>query len=235
MTRRVLPIAGFAAFLSPVAGTASAPPASNLKRQLSRATSGAGSSSGAFVMDAGSGKTMFSRRGNTPRILASNTKLFTSAAVLGRYGRGSSLATTLIGSGSLQPNGAWNGNIYLRGGGDPTFGSRSFARGTYGSSASVEALADQLDKAGFRSVTGAVIGDESSFDSLRGGPSSGYGISQYVGPLSALSFNRGIASGGWQRNPPLVAATSLREALKARGIKVHGSPRTGATPDGSVE
>jgi serine-type D-Ala-D-Ala carboxypeptidase/endopeptidase (penicillin-binding protein 4) len=32
-----------------------------------------------------------------------------------------------------------------------------------------------------------------------------------------------------------VAATSLEDALKARGIKVHGSPRTGTTPDGSVE
>ena len=127
MARRLLAIAVFAAFLSPVTGTAVASPASNLKRALSKAMSGAGSSSGAFVMDASSGRTMFSRRGTTPRILASNTKLFTSAAVLGRYGRGSSLATMLIGAGSLQPNGIWKGTLYLRGGGDPTFGSRSFA------------------------------------------------------------------------------------------------------------
>ena len=235
MRRRFPVIALFAALFSVLTGTAAASPASNLRHSLSNAMSGAGSSSGAFVMDARSGKTMFSRRGTTPRILASNTKLFTSAAVLGRYGRTSSLATMLIGSGTLQPNGAWKGNLYLRGGGDPTFGSRSFARGTYGSNASVEALADQLDRAGFRSVTGAVIGDESSFDSLRGGPSSGYGISQYVGPLSALSFNRGVASGGWQRNPPLVAASSLDDALTARGIKVSGKARTGTTPDGAVE
>jgi serine-type D-Ala-D-Ala carboxypeptidase/endopeptidase (penicillin-binding protein 4) len=235
MAPRVALAAVFAAFVSPIGGTAVASPGSTLRHDLSRAMSGAGSSSGAFVMDADSGRTIFSSRGTTPRILASNTKLFTSAAVLARYGRTSSLATMLIGSGSLQPNGTWQGNLYLRGGGDPTFGSRSFARDTYRSNASVEALATQLDQAGFKSVTGRVIGDESSFDSLRGGPSSGYGISQYVGPLSALSFDRGLASGGFQRDPPLVAATALDDALRSRGIKVRGKPKTGTTPDGSFE
>src|SRR3954470_11876669 len=121
MARRLLPIAVFAAILSPVAGTASA---ASLKTNLKRAMAGAGSSSGAFVMDAASGRTIFSRRGTTPRILASNTKLFTSAAVLGRYGRSSSLATTLIGSGSLQPNGRWKGDLHLRGGGRPPLRQR---------------------------------------------------------------------------------------------------------------
>src|SRR4051812_30231963 len=234
MARRLLPIAVFAAILSPLAGTASA---ASLKTNLQRAMRGAGSQSGAFVMDAASGKTLFSRRGTTPRILASNTKLFTSAAVLARYGRSSSLATTLIGTGSLQTNGTWKGNLYLRGGGDPTFGSSSFARGNYGSNASVEALADQLDKAGFKAVTGAVVGDESSFDSLRGGPSSSYRTSIYVGPISALSFNRGLANSSgsaFQSNPPLFAATRLDQALGARGIGVKGKPRTGALPSGAV-
>ena len=237
MTRRFPVIAVFAAALLVclLPGSAAASASSSLKSSLRKAMSGAGSSSGAFVMYAATGKTVFSRRGTTRRILASNTKLFTSAAVLVRYGRTSRLATMLIGTGTLQTNGTWKGNLYLRGGGDPTFGSASFAR-SYGSHASVEGLADQLRRAGFKSVTGAVIGDESSFDSLRGGPSSGYGISQYVGPLSALSFDRGLASGGWQSNPPLVAASSLDDALSARGIKVRGRPRTGTTPaDNAVE
>jgi D-alanyl-D-alanine carboxypeptidase/D-alanyl-D-alanine-endopeptidase (penicillin-binding protein 4) len=234
MTRRFLTIAVFAAFFLPAAAASEA---ASLKTNLKRAMAGAGSSSGAFVMDAKTGKTLFSRRGTTPRILASNTKLFTSAAVLGRYGRNSSLATTLIGTGSLQPNGTWKGSIYLRGGGDPTFGSRSFARGNYGSNASVEALADQLDKAGFKAVTGSVIGDESSFDSLRGGPSSSYRTSIYVGPISALSFDRGLANSSgsaFQSNPPLFAASRLDRALAARGIGVKGKPRTGDAPSSAV-
>ena len=79
----------------------SAAGATTLKKTLSRAMSRAGASSGAYVMDSDTGKILFSRRATTPRSLASNTKLFTSAAVLGRYGPGASLATDLVGSGSL--------------------------------------------------------------------------------------------------------------------------------------
>ena len=53
-----------------------------------------------------------------------------------------------------------------------------------------------LDEAGIQRVTGRVYGDESAFDSLRGGPDSGYGISIWVGPLSALSYNRGLFTEG---------------------------------------
>jgi D-alanyl-D-alanine carboxypeptidase/D-alanyl-D-alanine-endopeptidase (penicillin-binding protein 4) len=189
------------------------------------------------VADAKTGRTLYSRRAGTPRILASNTKLFTSAAVLSRYGAGSSLATTLVGSGSLQPNGTWKGSLYLRGGGDPTFGSASFARSNYGSKSSVEALAAKLRRAGFKAVTGAVVGDESSFDSYRGGPSSGYGTSIWVGPLSALGFNRGLANSSgsaFQKTPPVFAADRLTRALEARGIAVRGKPRGGKAPSGSV-
>jgi D-alanyl-D-alanine carboxypeptidase/D-alanyl-D-alanine-endopeptidase (penicillin-binding protein 4) len=210
---------------------------SALKRTLGQAMSASGRSSGAYVMDAESNATLFRWRADTPRSLASNTKLFTSAAVLGRYGVDASLATSLLGSGSLGPNGTWKGNLYLRGGGDPTFGSRAFARSAYGSEASVEELADELDDAGFKSVTGAVVGDESLFDSLRGGPDSGYGTSIWVGPLSALGFDRGLANArgtAFQREPPQFAAAKLNEALERRGIKVRGKPRTGDAPSDSV-
>jgi D-alanyl-D-alanine carboxypeptidase/D-alanyl-D-alanine-endopeptidase (penicillin-binding protein 4) len=212
--------------------------AATLKRTLSSAMSSAGSYSGAYVMDADTNKTLFSLRAGTPRSLASNTKLFTSASALGEYGPSGSLATTLIGHGSLTSKGVWKGSIYLRGGGDPTFGSRSFARRAYGSEASVEELADQLDEAGFKSVTGAVVGDESLFDSLRGGPDSGYGTSIWVGPLSAIGFDRGLANSrgtAFQKDPPQFAAAKLNEALERRGIAVRGKPRTGTAPDDSVE
>lgn len=212
--------------------------AASLKTTLSRAMSVAGSHSGAYVMDADTNKAVFSRRGDTPRSLASNTKLFTSASVLGRYGPNASLATALLGSGTLTSAGKWKGSIYLRGGGDPTFGSRSFARRAYGSEASVEELADQLDSAGFKVVTGAVVGDESLFDSLRGGPDSNYRTSIWVGPLSAIGFDRGLANSNgtaFQKEPPQFAAAKLNEALERRGIQVRGKPRTGTAPVGSVE
>src|SRR5262245_10416691 len=43
-------------------------------------------SSGAFVLDANNGQVLFSRKGGRPRILASNTKLFTTATAVARFG-----------------------------------------------------------------------------------------------------------------------------------------------------
>ena len=117
----------------------------------------------------------------------------------------------------------FRGDLYLVGGGDPTFGSASFTRRSYGSGATVQALAAELEDAGIRRVTGRVYGDESRFDSLRGGPESGYRISPYVGPLSALAYNRGLASEngrGYQSSPAGFAASALTGALRARGVRV---------------
>ena len=50
-----------------------------------------------LVLDSRTGKALFSARAKTARVLASNTKLFTSAAVLGRYGPSSTIATAVLG------------------------------------------------------------------------------------------------------------------------------------------
>jgi D-alanyl-D-alanine carboxypeptidase/D-alanyl-D-alanine-endopeptidase (penicillin-binding protein 4) len=167
--------------------------------------------------------------------LASNTKLFTSAAALGRLGADSTIATSLLGTGTLQPDGTWRGDLYLRGGGDPTFGTAAFTTKGYGSTATVEALAAQLSTAGFTRVTGHVYGDESFFDALRGGPDSSYRTSQWVGPLSALDFNHGYGTHGFLANPPLYAAQQLDAALGAENITVRGKPSAAVAPQGSLE
>jgi D-alanyl-D-alanine carboxypeptidase/D-alanyl-D-alanine-endopeptidase (penicillin-binding protein 4) len=80
-----------------------------------------------------------------------------------------------------------------------------------------------------------VYGDESLFDTLRGGPDSGYRTSPWVGPLSALDFNHGYGSHGFLANPALTAAQNLKTALKAAKVPVSGKAATGGAPDGSVE
>jgi D-alanyl-D-alanine carboxypeptidase/D-alanyl-D-alanine-endopeptidase (penicillin-binding protein 4) len=184
-------------------------------------------------MDAETDETLFSRKPTSRRILASNTKLFTSAAALGRHGADASFATTLVGTGTLRPDGTWDGNLFLRGGGDPTFGTRAFNRG-YGSTASVETIAEELAGAGFTGVTGHVYGDESLFDSLRGGPDSGYRTSVWVGPLSALQFNHGYGSGSFLSSPAQYAAEKLDKALSREGIGVRGKPGVKPAPDDAV-
>jgi serine-type D-Ala-D-Ala carboxypeptidase/endopeptidase (penicillin-binding protein 4) len=216
--RRALVILLVATGLLPV-GAAKA----DLHRDLARQMRQAGSSSGAYVTNLSSGERVFAWRARTPRILASNTKLFTSAAALARFGTDGTLGTEVLGEGSLDPdNGVWSGSLYLRGGGDPTFGSRALGR-----------LATLLEDVGIERVTGRVYGDESRHDSLRGGPDSGYGVSIWVGPLSALSFNHGLGTSGFQADPPAFAAARLDGALEARGIRVRLRPRVGTAPEGS--
>ena len=204
-----------------------------LHDDLARSMRSAGSGSGAFVQNATTGKVVFRWSHARPRILASNTKLYTTAAALARFGTEGRLHTDVRGDGKLTDEGVYRGNLYLVGGGDPTFGSSRFARRSYGSFASVESLAAKLDRAGIERVSGRIVGDESRFDSLRGGPESGYGPSPYVGPLSALGYNRGLGdeSGrSFQADPPSFAAARLDAALESRGIGVRGAPRAGRRP-----
>ena len=66
------------------------------------------------------------------------------------------LGTEVLGSGALDANGVWRGSLYLRGGGDPTFGTKSFVGRSYGAGASVERLAALLEDAGIERVSGRV-------------------------------------------------------------------------------
>ena len=184
----------------------------------------ASAASGAYVYDLSDRTALFARMATRRRILASNTKLFTTAAALDRFGADGTFTTEVLGSRRPNADGVVRGDLYLRGGGDPTFGTTSFAERAYGGGgATVEALAREVKRAGVRRVTGRVYGDESLFDSLRGGPDSGYGTSVWVGPLSALSFKRWLAreeGSSFQRRPPEFAAKRMTGALKKIGVRV---------------
>jgi D-alanyl-D-alanine carboxypeptidase/D-alanyl-D-alanine-endopeptidase (penicillin-binding protein 4) len=90
-----------------------------------------------------------------------------------------------------------------------------------------------VEETGLQEVTGRLVGDESAFDARRGPPSSGYNTSGYVGPLSALAFNRGLTGvirPYFQASPGLFATQAFERALKAEGVAFGGKPRMGAAP-----
>jgi serine-type D-Ala-D-Ala carboxypeptidase/endopeptidase (penicillin-binding protein 4) len=100
----------------------------------------------------------------------------------------------------------------------------------------VESLARALVDGGLRSVSGAVVGDESFFDRLRGTAPYGFRrASDIEGQLSALSFNRGFSGGGFQSDPALFAAQRLTSALRSLGVQIAGSARTSGTPSNARE
>jgi serine-type D-Ala-D-Ala carboxypeptidase/endopeptidase (penicillin-binding protein 4) len=210
---------------------------SALASRLSRELATAGASSGAYIYDINTGTPLFAKRATVARPPASVEKLYTATTALELMGPQAALATTVLGSGHLGASGRWEGNLYLHGGGDPTFGSALFEGLHYGGEgATVSRLALQLKRASIRSVSGSVDGDESYFDSLRGEPASGYQWDPDLeGSLSALAFNRGEV--GDQRGPHAQAAHAayeLRGAMRAQGIAVHGGTAASAPAGASA-
>ncbi len=202
----------------------------------------AGPADGAYVYDLTAKQGLFSERATTMRPPASVEKLYTATTALDLMGASTRLATTVLGVGHMAPGGVWEGSLYLRGGGDPTFGSTSFIHSHYGGvGASVSALVSQLVRTdGIHRITGAIEGDESYFDSLRGEPSSDYQWDPFLeGTLSALAFNRGET--GPHGNPPTphapaaYAAHVLWGLLKADGVAIHGGSGAATTPAGAVQ
>jgi D-alanyl-D-alanine carboxypeptidase/D-alanyl-D-alanine-endopeptidase (penicillin-binding protein 4) len=190
----------------------------------------AGRDSGAYVYDLTTRTPVFSLRPATKRPPASVEKLFTSMIALDQLGPQARLRTTVLGRGWLGPGGVWHGDLYLRGGGDPTFGSSGFNRlYEQGYGPTVAELAGRVANAGINRVTGRVIGDASMFDSRLGVPSSGFtpDLGDIGGELSGLTYDHGLSGG---LRPGAAAAHGFALALRADHIFALASLRTGIAP-----
>ena len=149
-------------------------------------------------------------------------KLYTTASALMRFGPDATLPTTVAGRGFLDPDGVWRGDLYLRGGGDPTLGRDDLQR-----------LSRALAAAGILRVDGSVLGDESRFDLLRGSFDTGGAYDRDIGGvLSALALNRGFSKDG---RPAAQAARQFAKVLRADGIRVEGASGAGTAPAGAQE
>jgi D-alanyl-D-alanine carboxypeptidase/D-alanyl-D-alanine-endopeptidase (penicillin-binding protein 4) len=221
---RILCFAALALALLAPAAQAAGP--AGTARALDRQMRAAGAGSGAYVVDLDTGAPLYARSPDVARVPASVNKLYTTTAALTLYGPEGELTTEVLGGRALDPNGVVTGNVYLRGGGDPTFGRAEQRR-----------LARVLANSGLTEVTGRVIGDESRFDGLRGGPASSFTTSIWVGPLSALSYNHGVTVARrprFQRRPALYAARRFERELERAGVEVRRAARAGVTPATAV-
>lgn len=99
----------------------------------------------------------------TSLVPASTMKLVTTASALVRLGSYKSFKTTLQHDGYIDSNGILHGNIYIKGGGDPTLGSKYFLKKGTNQSTFMEQWVQEIKELGIDSITGRIIGDASYF------------------------------------------------------------------------
>ena len=231
--------------------SAQATPEDQLRATLAAQMAQGPAASGLHVVDLTDGHVVLDDRGSTPLLSASVNKLYSTSTALLELGERTRLPTTLLGSGRRDGR-TWVGDLYLRGGGDFTFGTRAFARKAYGSRATVEGLATQLRRSGVRRVEGRVFGDATLFRENGGttfeltlcadplfGRGCPYGVPGRLqrpipnGPRTPIGMDRGLRGAQGvklQKRPAAFAARTLTRALRAAGIGVTGRPGAAATP-----
>jgi D-alanyl-D-alanine carboxypeptidase/D-alanyl-D-alanine-endopeptidase (penicillin-binding protein 4) len=206
-----------------------------LRASLTRGLGKAGPDSGALVYDLTAKQTLFAVRPDVGRPPASVEKLYTTVALLSELGPNARLKTTVVGDGHLGPGGVWHGNLYLVGGGDPTFGDGAFNRAwEQGYGPTANDLVQQLIHHGIRRVTGWVIGDAALFDDLRGGPATAYGpdVPDFGGQLAGLTYDHG--STFKKLNPGAFAAKELVLTMHGAHIGARPLNRTLPAPTNTV-
>jgi D-alanyl-D-alanine carboxypeptidase/D-alanyl-D-alanine-endopeptidase (penicillin-binding protein 4) len=141
------------------------------------------------------------------------------------------LHTTLLGTGSLR-HGVWHGDLYLRGGGDPTFGDPTFNHTwEFGYGPTASQLTQQLSRRGISRVTGQIFADETMFDRRRGGLMTNYlpDVPDFGGQLSALTYDHGATVPRY--SPAAFAARELALVMRGSHITVKASRHEKKTPD----
>ncbi len=216
------------------AGAARADVGTAVAQSLAKHTMSA-ASLGIFVWDLSTGRVVYAANDRVRYVPASNLKLATTAAALDAWGPEYRFTSALLMTGTRIVGGTLPGNLYLRGGGDPSLSTTSYQTKQLGfATASVDAFVQGVQALGIEKVEGAVIGDESLFDQARTVASWRPGIEIECGPLSALTVNRGLVAGKRVSDPPAHAAAMLTKALRKAGVTVSGAPSSGIVPRGAL-
>ena len=133
---------------------------------------------GLIVTDS-QGHNLYTLNENSRLIPASITKIMTSLALLDYFDSDFQFQTQVFTSGELSGN-KLNGNIYLKGGGDPGFVSEK-----------MWVMVNEFIRTGIKKISGNIFVDESFFDTERVDPGRDTeNIDHaYDAPIGALSFN----------------------------------------------
>ncbi len=193
----------------------------------------AGSGTSVVVYDLTEKRSVYQLRPDVLRLPASNEKLVTSSAALAAWTGAFRFSTQLfIDAPGPDERGVVQGNVYVRGLGDPTLSTASFQRTHYGmETGDIHDFVAALNTLGVTRITGSVVADDGYFDAARGVAGWRPSMAIFCGPLSALTLNESVGShGGYVPDPSLAAASTLTKKLRAAGVRVAHGPARGVAP-----
>jgi serine-type D-Ala-D-Ala carboxypeptidase/endopeptidase (penicillin-binding protein 4) len=151
---------------------------------------------GIEAVDVATGETLYTLNADKLFTPASNTKLFTTSAVLALVGAEYKYRTTVETTGTLDKYGRLSGDVQIVGRGDPNLTGGVLAYNPRAERSTprvraLEQLADQLVQRGVKFVDGDVIGDDSYFAFERYGEGWSQEDMRYEwgAPVSALTIN----------------------------------------------
>ena len=163
------------------------------------------------------GKTLYNYEGDRQLTPASVMKTVTSATALELLGEDYRFETTVEYDGELRPDGVLDGNLYIRGGGDPTLNS---SESRTPKDSIVDAWVEAVRAAGIREITGAVMADERVFDNegvsmkwLLEDLGSSYGQGCYGLNIFDNRIGISLSSGAKGTTPQVTAVTPRVEGL----------------------
>ena len=169
---------------------------------------------GVMVVSLTKGDTLFGFNSDEPLLPASTMKLYTSAFALESFGPAHQFRTDVLRDGAVLVDGTVQGNLILKGAGDPSLVPRYL---TWNAGVQpMDALAQQVVLAGIKHVNGDIVGDASAFERQRvpAGWRTRYLQASYAARVSALSFNENLAH--------ITVRPSIRGAVVGFGQRVSG-------------
>ena len=145
---------------------------------------------GVMVVSLTRGDTLFSRSAGDMMQPASTMKLYATAAALDRFGPEHTFSTDVLRDTATAGPGVVNGNLYLRGDGDPSMSSRFWRDPNL----PMTTLARAIAAAGVKQVKGDLVFDATAFDDQKipDGWKTKYLASAYAARVSALSLNENV-------------------------------------------
>lgn len=171
------------------------------------------------VAVANDGRSLYRHLATTPRVPASVQKILMAMPLLDKVGADTRIATEAL--GVLGDGGVLTGDLWIRGGGDPTTAA-----------AQMNQLAKRLVALGLTEVTGSVRGDISTFgrDWWATGWKTSFPGTEVALPTALTYRGNRSDSGQAITDPERRAAGALTGALVRLGVVVRGTAGAGSAP-----